>query len=128
MLGFTGLAASEASSGTPAAEQFGGDVAGILLLALAISIGSVAPKFASGNSLKVGWMCVCVCVCGGGGGQWAQQQQQDGVRCSRTSSSRAAAPAVAAAAVLGVLCKVQQVMWYGVQQADVASWCDPGAS
>jgi hypothetical protein len=56
MLGFTALASSELSSGTPAAEQVGGDVAGILLLALAISIASVAPKFASGNSLKV---CLC---------------------------------------------------------------------
>jgi len=53
MLGFVGIMLAEHGSKTPALEQFGDDVLGIALLSLAITLGSLFPKFASGSSLKV---------------------------------------------------------------------------
>lgn len=53
MLGFAGIAITELQKGIPAAEQFAGDVVGVSLLSLSLLLGSLAPKFASGSSLKV---------------------------------------------------------------------------
>lgn len=53
MLGFVGIMLAEHSSKVPALEQFGDDVVGVTLLSIAITLGSIFPKFASGSSLKV---------------------------------------------------------------------------
>jgi hypothetical protein len=53
MLGFVGVALTELKSSTPALEQVGNDVFGILLLALSLTFGSITPKMVSGRSLKV---------------------------------------------------------------------------
>jgi hypothetical protein len=57
MLGFVGIMLAEHGSKTPALEQFGDDFLGVALLSLAITLGSIFPKFASGSSLKVRGMC-----------------------------------------------------------------------
>lgn len=53
MLGFAGIALAELQTGVPAAEQFANDVAGVSLLAVALTFASIFPKFVSGCSLKV---------------------------------------------------------------------------
>lgn len=53
MLGFAGIALAELKTQVPAAEQFGDDVVGVALLAAALTVGSIFPKFVSGSSLKV---------------------------------------------------------------------------
>ncbi|KIZ07472.1 early light-inducible protein [Monoraphidium neglectum] len=52
MLGFAGIMAAEHSSKVPALEQFGSDALGVILLSITLTLGSLAPKFASGSSLK----------------------------------------------------------------------------
>lgn len=52
MLGFAGIALAELQTGVPAAEQFANDVAGVSLLAVALTFASIFPKFVSGCSLK----------------------------------------------------------------------------
>lgn len=52
MLGFAGLALTELKSSTPALEQLGNDVVGILLLALSLTFASITPKMVSGRSLQ----------------------------------------------------------------------------
>eukprot|EP00882_Tetradesmus_deserticola_P011525 GHRQ01012192.1.p2 GENE.GHRQ01012192.1~~GHRQ01012192.1.p2 ORF type:complete len:132 (+),score=50.15 GHRQ01012192.1:307-702(+) len=53
MLGFAGIALTELQQQVPAAEQFANDVAGVALLSLALTLGSIFPKFVSGCSLQV---------------------------------------------------------------------------
>lgn len=53
MLGFVAIMMAEAGSKTPALESFGGDVLGVVLLSITLTLATIFPKFASGSSLKV---------------------------------------------------------------------------
>jgi hypothetical protein len=53
MMGWAGIALAELKSGVPAAEQFGSDIGGVLLLSVTLTLASLFPKFVSGSSLKV---------------------------------------------------------------------------
>ena len=75
MLGFAGMALTELKTQVPAAEQLSGDVVGVLLLSITLTLASLFPKFSSGTSLRVrqGW------------GRRAQQQCSGGAAAGRHS-------------------------------------------
>ncbi|GBF91343.1 hypothetical protein Rsub_03663 [Raphidocelis subcapitata] len=74
MMGFVAIMLAEHSSKTPALESIGGDFFGVALLSLAITLGSIFPKFASGSSLKVRMRVWILCPCC----NWGQLQKSNG--------------------------------------------------
>lgn len=85
MLGFAGMALTELKTQVPAAEQLSGDVVGVLLLSITLTLASLLPKFSSGTSLRVrqGWVAARTAAVLWGRSGWQAQlwepQRQAGV-------------------------------------------------